>query len=278
VRSSSLNIQIKTPEQLVKMRAAGLVVNAALERMRAAVAPGVSTADLDAIAEATIREHGAIPSFKGYHGFPGSICSSVNEEIVHAIPSAKSVLVDGDVISLDCGAILDGWHGDAAITVGVGEIKPELVRMAKVAEDSMWAGIAAAARGAASGRGRLTDISHAIETTIKAGGRYGIVDGYGGHGIGTEMHQDPHVLNFGRPGKGPQLVPGMALAIEPMITYGSPRTAEMADGWTVVTRDGSVAVHVEHTIAIFDDGVWVTTAADGGVERLGDLVTARARG
>jgi methionyl aminopeptidase len=277
VRSSSLNIQIKTPEQLVKMRAAGLVVSAALERMRAAVAPGVSTADLDAIAEETIREHGAIPSFKGYHGFPGSICSSVNEEIVHAIPSKKSVLAEGDMISLDCGAILDGWHGDAAITVGVGEVKPELVRMAQVAEDSMWAGIAAAARGAASGSGRLTDISAAIEAKIKAGGRYGIVDGYGGHGIGTEMHQDPHVLNFGRPGKGPKLVPGMALAIEPMITYGSPRTAEMADGWTVVTRDGSIAVHVEHTVAIFDDGVWVTTAADGGVERLGDLVTARAR-
>ncbi len=181
------------------------------------------------------------------------------------------------MISLDCGAILDGWHGDAAITVAVGEIKPEVVRMTKVAEDSMWAGIAAAARGAASGRGRLTDISYAIESTIRAGGRYGIVDGYGGHGIGTEMHQDPHVLNFGRPGKGPALVPGMALAIEPMITYGSARTAEMADGWTVVTRDGSIAVHVEHTIAIFDDGVWVTTAPDGGVGRLGDLVTARAR-
>jgi methionyl aminopeptidase len=277
VRSSSLNIQIKTPEELVKMRAAGLVVSAALERMRAAVAPGVSTADLDAIAEETIREHGAIPSFKGYHGFPGSICSSVNDQIVHAIPSPKAVLAEGDVISLDCGAILAGWHGDAAITVGVGEIKPEMVRMTKIAEDSMWAGIAAAARGAASGRGRLTDISHAIESTIRSGGRYGIVDGYGGHGIGTEMHQDPHVLNFGRAGKGPALVPGMALAIEPMITYGSPRTAEMADGWTVVTRDGSIAVHVEHTIAIFDDGVWVTTAPDGGVERLGDLVTARAR-
>ncbi len=277
MRSSSLNIQIKTPEQLVLMRAAGLVVADALERMRAAVAPGVSTADLDAIAEETIREHGAIPSFKGYQGFPGSICSSINEQIVHAIPSPKAVLAEGDLISLDCGAILDGWHGDAAITVGVGEIKPDMVRMAKVAEDSMWAGIAAAARGAASGRGRLTDISYAIESSIRGAGKYGIVDGYGGHGIGTEMHQDPHVLNFGRPGKGPALVPGMALAIEPMITYGSPRTAEMADGWTVVTRDGSVAVHVEHTIAIFDDGVWVTTAADGGVERLGDLVTARAR-
>ena len=276
MRSSSLNIQYKTPEQLVLMRAAGLVVSAALEKMRVAIAPGVTTADLDAIAEDTIRGAGAIPSFKGYHGFPASICSSVNEQVVHAIPSAKTALAEGDLISIDCGAILDGWHGDAAITVAVGDVKPELVRMAKVAEDSMWAGIAAAARGAASGRGRLTDISHAIELTIRKGGNYGIVDGYGGHGIGTEMHQDPHVLNFGRAGKGPALVPGMALAIEPMITYGSPRTAELADGWTVVSRDGSVAVHVEHTMAIFDDGIWVLTAPDGGVERLGDLISPRA--
>lgn len=278
MRTSSLDIQYKTPEQLVKMRAAGLVVSAALEKMRSSVAPGVTTADLDAIAEDTIRSAGAIPSFKGYYGFPASICSSVNDQVVHAIPSASAVLAEGDLISIDCGAILDGWHGDAAVTVGVGEVKPELLRMAVVAEDAMWAGIAAAARGAASGQGRLTDISSAVESAIRAGGRYGIVDGYGGHGIGTEMHQDPHVLNHGRPGKGPRLVPGMALAIEPMITLGSPRTAELADGWTVVTRDGSVAVHVEHTMAIFDDGVWVLTAGDGGIERLGDLVTPRAHG
>jgi methionyl aminopeptidase len=276
VRTANLHIQYKTPEQLLKMRAAGLVVHAALEKMRAAVAPGVSTADLDAIAEETIRAAGAIPSFKGYQGFPASICSSINQQVVHAIPSGAAVLAEGDLISIDCGAILDGWHGDSAITVPVGEVKPELVRMAEVAEDSMWAGIIAMARGAASGKGRLTDISHAIESAIKASGRYGIVEGYGGHGIGTEMHQDPHVLNHGRPGKGPALVPGMALAIEPMITLGSPRTAELDDGWTVVTRDGSTAVHVEHTVAIFDDGVLVTTAADGGVARLGDLVTKRA--
>jgi methionyl aminopeptidase len=278
VRSSSLNIQIKTPEQLVKMRAAGLVVNAALERMRAAVAPGVSTADLDAIAEATIREHGAIPSFKGYHGFPGSICSSVNEEIVHAIPSAKSVLVDGDVISLDCGAILDGWHGDAAITVGVGEIKPELVRMAKVAEDSMWAGIAAAARGAASGRGRLTDISHAIETSALAAGRYGIVAEYTGHGIGTEMHQMPHVPNYGRPGRGPRLEPGLVLAVEPMLNLGTRHTRQLEDGWTVVTADGARSAHFEHTFTLTASGPWVLTAVDGGAARLAALGATAATG
>ncbi|MEV6366849.1 type I methionyl aminopeptidase [Micromonospora musae] len=275
MRRPQLDIQLKTPEQIVKMRAAGLVVAEALRRMREAVAPGVSTADLDAIAESTIRDAGAVPSFKGYHGFPASICSSVNEQVVHAIPASGQVLREGDLISIDCGAVLDGWHGDSAITVGVGDVDPALLRMAAVAEDAMWAGIAAAARGAANGRGRLTDISAAVEKAVRRGGRYGIVDGYGGHGIGTEMHQDPHVLNHGRPGKGPRLVAGMALAIEPMITMGSPRTAELSDGWTVVTRDGSMAAHVEHTMALLPDGVWVLTAEDGGRARLGDLVTAR---
>jgi methionyl aminopeptidase len=284
----ALDVQIKTPEQLAKMRSAGLVVAEALATMKAAVEPGISTADLDAIAEKVIRGAGAIPSFKGYQGFPASICASVNEQIVHGIPSARQVLLEGDLISIDCGAILDGWHGDAAVTVGVGETAPDLLRMAAVAEDAMWAGIAAAARGVRSGRGRLTDISYAIQSSIRgekgvlAGRvtgtrrRYGIVDGYGGHGIGTEMHQDPHILNHGRPGKGPFLVPGMALAIEPMITMGSARTLELADGWTVVTVDGSRAAHVEHSIGLFDDGVWVFTAADGGRDRLGELLTSAA--
>jgi methionyl aminopeptidase len=275
MRRHQLHIQLKTPEQIEKMRAAGLVVAAALSRMREAVAPGVSTRDLDRIAESVIVEGGAVPSFKGYHGFPAAICASVNAEVVHGIPRPSTVLREGDLVSLDCGAILDGWHGDAAITVGVGDPDPALVRMAEVAEDAMWAGIAAAARGASSGHGRLTDISYAVESSIRRAGRYGIVDGYGGHGIGTEMHQDPHVLNHGRPGRGPQLVPGLALAIEPMITMGSPRTEELADGWTVVTLDGSVAAHVEHTMALLDDGVWVLTAVDGGRTRLGELVTAR---
>jgi methionyl aminopeptidase len=275
MRHRHLDIQYKTPEQIVKMRAAGLVVAAALEAMRRAVAPGVSTAELDAIAEQVIRDAGAVPSFKGYQGFPASICSSVNQQVVHAIPSPRQVLREGDLISLDCGAVLDGWHGDAAITVPVGEVRPELLRMATVAEDAMWAGIAAAARGAASGRGRLSDVSWAIERAVRLARppRYGIVTGYGGHGIGTEMHQDPHVLNHGRPGRGPRLVPGLALAIEPMLTMGSPKTTELADGWTVVTVDGSVAAHVEHTMALLPDGVWVLTAPDGGRGRLGDLVT-----
>lgn len=280
LRSRALEIEYKTPAQIERMRAAGLVVAAALAATREAVAPGVSTAELDAIAEKVIRDAGAVPSFKGYHGFPASICASVNKQVVHAIPAADQVLAEGDVISIDCGAVLDGWHGDAAVTVPVGEVDPGVVRMAEVAEAAMWAGIAAAARGTASGQGRLTDISHAVEAEVRRLGgrrrrRYGIVTGYGGHGIGTEMHQDPPVANHGRPGRGPRLVPGLVLAIEPMLTLGRPRTAELADGWTVVTVDGSVAVHVEHTFALLDDGAWVLTAPDGGAERLGHLAAPR---
>jgi methionyl aminopeptidase len=276
VRALDTDIQLKSPEQLRKMRAAGLVVARALAAATEAVAPGITTAELDEIAEAEIRAAGAVPSFKGYHGYPASICSSVNEQVVHAIPAATQVLTEGDLISIDCGAILDGWHGDAAVTVAVGRVDPRLLRMVAVAQDAMWAGIAAAARGMRRGTGRLTDISHAIENAVRAAGRYGIVRGYGGHGIGTEMHQDPHILNYGRPGRGPVLMPGLALAIEPMITFGSPQTVELADGWTVITRDRSVAAHVEHTIALFDDGVWVLTAPDGGREQLGGLITAVA--
>jgi methionyl aminopeptidase len=276
MRTATLDIQYKTPEQLRRMRAAGLVVAEALRRMREAVAPGVSTGELDELAEEVIRSAGAVPSFKGYYGYPASICASVNHQIVHAIPSRQQILREGDLISLDCGAILDGWHGDAAITVGVGEIRPNLSRAVEVAQDAMWAGIIAAAQGVRSGTGRLTDISAAIEDSIRSAGRYGVVKGYGGHGIGTEMHQDPHLLNYGRPGRGPRLVPGLALAVEPMLTMGSATTQELADGWTVVTRDGSIAVHVEHSIGLYEDGVWVFTAEDGGRERLGDLVTSQA--
>jgi methionyl aminopeptidase len=271
-----LSIQYKTPEQIDRMRAAGLVVAEALAAMREEVSPGVSTAKLDAIAAEVIRAAGAVPSFLGYQGYPATICASVNNQVVHAIPSAAQILHDGDVISIDCGAVLDGWHGDAAITVPVGRVESRLLRLAATAEDALWAGLTAAAQGTISTRGRLTDISRAVENAIRRAGRYGIVDGYGGHGIGTEMHQDPHVLNHGRPGRGPRLEPGLVLAIEPMITIGSPRTVELADGWTVVTQDGSVAAHVEHTVALLEDGAWVLTAADGGRERLGDLVTGRA--
>jgi methionyl aminopeptidase len=258
-------IQIKTADEIALMREAGLVVARALQRMREAVAPGISTGDLDALADQSIRGDGAVPSFKGYRGYPATICASVNDEVVHGIPSPRRRLRDGDIISIDCGAIVEGWHGDSAITVPVGEVGPELVELMRVTEESMWAGFSAALAG-----GRLTDISAAVERSVRGNGPYGIVDHYGGHGIGTEMHQDPHVLNYGRPGRGPKLVPGLALAIEPMVTLGEPGTRELDDGWTVVTLDGSYAAHFEHTVAITVAGPWVLTAEDGGAAKLAE--------
>jgi methionyl aminopeptidase len=260
-------IQIKTPDEIALMREAGLVTQRALARMRDAVAPGITTGELDRIAEESIRSEGAVPSFKGYRGFPAVMCASINDEVVHGIPSRRRRLREGDIISLDCGAIVDGWHGDSAITVPVGEVAPELLELIEVTEQSLWAGLAAAVAG-----GRLTDISAAVEASVRSHPhRYGIVDHYGGHGIGTEMHQDPHVLNHGRPGRGPRLVPGLALAVEPMVTLGDPATRELEDGWTVVTLDGSYAAHWEHTVAVTEDGPWVTTAEDGGFSRLAEL-------
>jgi methionyl aminopeptidase len=257
-------IQIKTPHEIELMRASGLVTAGAINAVKAAVAPGVSTGELDAVAEDYIRSHGAVPNFLGYHGFTGTICASVNDEIVHGIPNPERRLAAGDNISIDCGAILEGWHSDSAVTVTVGEPSAEDAALLEVTERSMWAGLAKAIAG-----GRLTDISAAVEQTITgADHEYGIVDHYGGHGIGTEMHQDPHVLNYGRPGRGPKLVPGLALAIEPMVTVGNPATLELEDGWTVVTKDGSRAAHFEHTVAITPEGPWVLTAEDGGVAGL----------
>ncbi|MCK9874862.1 type I methionyl aminopeptidase [Frankia sp. AgPm24] len=264
------HVQIKSAAEIARMRVAGLLVARTLARLREAVAPGVTTADLDALAEQTIRGEGGIPSFKGYAQppYPASICSSVNDEVVHAIPSRKRVLHEGDIISIDCGAIVDGWHGDAAITVPVGEVPPEVLAMIETCEGALWAGLAAAQLG-----GRLTDISNAVERHIRPR-EYGIVDHYGGHGIGTEMHQPPHVLNYGRPGRGIKLVSGLALAIEPMITMGRPDTRVLADDWTVATSDGSLAAHTEHSVAITPRGPWVLTEPDGGVARLAALGVA----
>jgi methionyl aminopeptidase len=253
-------IQIKTPHEIELMRASGLVTAGAIKAVTAAVRPGVSTKELDAIAEDHIRSHGAVPNFLGYHGFTGTICASINDEIVHGIPDPDRRLAEGDNISIDCGAILHGWHSDSAVTVTVGPASAEDAALLDVTQRSMWAGLARALAG-----GRLTDISHAVEEVISAEAHpYGIVDHYGGHGIGTEMHQDPHVLNYGRPGRGPKLVPGLVLAIEPMVTVGDPATVELEDGWTVVTKDGSRAAHFEHTVAITPEGPWVLTAEDGG--------------
>jgi methionyl aminopeptidase len=268
-------IQIKSDAEVALMRAAGLVVGRALEALRVAAVPGATTADLDQLAESTIRGAGAIPSFKGYQPhpsvppFPGSICASVNDEIVHGIPGPRA-LRDGDVISIDCGAILEGWHGDAAVTVAVGEVPAEVRELMRVCEESMWRGLAAATEG-----GRVSDISHAVESHVRSQSRgYGIVEEYGGHGIGTEMHQEPHVLNYGRPGRGPRLQRGLVLAVEPMLTLGSPRTQELDDHWTVSTADGQASAHFEHTVAVTADGPWVLTALDGGRDRIASITGA----
>ena len=263
-------IQLKTLDQIRLMRRAGLVVARALRETSAAVAPGVSTADLDAIAREVLRAEGATSSFLHYDigsgPYPAVICASVNDRIVHGIPSTQEKLADGDLISIDFGAIVEGWHGDAAVTVCVGDVAPDTRALSEVCERSLWAGLAGARAG-----GRLGDISHAVEASVRGEGRYGIVTGYGGHGIGSQMHMAPHILNHGPAGKGPRLLPGMALAIEPMITLGSRQTQEHDDGWTVSTVDGSLAAHWEHTVAILDDGPWVLTAEDGGRTRLGEL-------
>jgi len=249
-------VQIKTPAQLAVMWQAGQVVAAALEAAAAAVAPGVSTAELDDIAGARIAAAGAVPSFLGYHGYPATICASINDEIVHGIPGTTRVLRAGDVVSIDCGAIVDGWHADAALTVGVGAISADLTKLLADCERALWQGIAAARPGA-----RLSDISHAVERSVRAAGEYGIVEDYVGHGIGTEMHMDPAVPNRGKPGRGPVLREGMALAIEPLLVLGSPDTRLLDDDWTVVSQDGGWSAHFEHTVAITADGPWVLTAS-----------------
>jgi methionyl aminopeptidase len=266
-------IQIKTRAQLDVMREAGLVVARTLSLLAAAARPGVSTADLDQLAGQQIAAAGATPSFKGYHGYPATICTSVNEEIVHGIPDPATVLRDGDLISIDCGAIVRGWHADAALTVGVGAISDERRRLLDACEAALWQGLAQACPGR-----RLTDISHAVERSARAAGPYGIVEEYVGHGIGTEMHMDPPVPNYGRPGRGPLLQVGMALAIEPMLVLGGRHTRQLDDGWTVVSADGGPAAHFEHTVAITDDGPWVLTAADGGRERLAGLASTATAG
>jgi methionyl aminopeptidase len=266
-------VQIKSPEQIAKMRAAGLVVAAIHAATREAAVPGASTKDLDEVARKVLAEMGAKPNFLGYGGFPATICTSPNEVVVHGIPAEDVVLKDGDIISIDCGAIVDGWHGDAAYTAFVGSgHAPELIELSRVTEESMWAGIAAMKQG-----NRLVDVSRAVETYIRrqprpGGGRYGIIEDYGGHGIGTEMHMDPHLLNYvdRRRGKGPKLVPGLCLAIEPMVSLGTPKTRVLADEWTVITTDGSWSSHWEHSVALTEQGPLVLTAPDGGRAKLAE--------
>ena len=271
-------IDAKTPDQIRKMRVAGAVVGETLELIRSQVTAGMTTGDLDQAAEDFIRGKGATPSFLGYHGFTGSLCVSVNDEVVHGIPGPRT-LDTGDLVSIDCGAIVDGWHGDAAISLIVGGRQAGSARdlaLIDATAASMWAGITALAVGSP-----LYDVGAAVEDCIVDAARsdgvaYGIVEDYVGHGIGTEMHQDPQVPNYRVRDRGPIVRSGVTVAIEPMVTLGSAETDVLDDGWTVVTKDGSRAAHWENSVAVTDAGLWVLTALDGGQERLEALGAAYA--
>lgn len=246
----------KSAEETDCMRKAGRLVGHTLSTLVETARPGVTLLELDAQAERVIRDGGGIPSFLGYHGFPATLCLSPNDWIVHGIPNGY-VLQDGDILSIDCGAIVDGWHGDAAVTVPVGQVDGAARRLIETTERAMWAGIAQVRAG-----NRLSDIGHAVEKVAAAPG-YGVVREYVGHGIGTRMHEEPQVPNYGRPGRGLRLEVGLALAIEPMVNEGSPESRVLDDGWTVVTRDGSRSAHFEHTVAITPQGPEVLTLLDG---------------
>jgi len=248
-------IQIKTPEQIEAMKLAGRLSAKVLRKVGELIRPGVSTLELDRFAENLIRLEGGVPAFKGYHGFQHSICSSINDQIVHGIPSDKVILQEGDIIAIDTGAVVAGWVGDNAATFAVGEVDPAWLHLLQVTEASMYSGISQAVVG-----GRLGDIGHAVQQTAEAAG-FGVVYEYVGHGIGRKMHEDPNVPNIGRRGHGIELKEGMVLAIEPMINLGTGSTrGPFADGWTVYTADGQPSAHFEKTVAITAEGPLILTA------------------
>lgn len=263
-------IEIKTPDQIRLMRRAGLVTAEGLEAMSAAARPGITTGELDRIGREVLARRGARSNFlnygagRGYPPFPGVACISVNEVVVHGIPGGR-VLAEGDIVSIDFGAIVEGWHADAARTVAVGAIDEPSRTLSEVTRRSMWDGIARIRAGA-----RVGDVSHGVESSVASHGRsYGVLREYTGHGIGTAMHQAPDVPNVGRPRRGPRIVAGMCLCVEPMVTLGGEEVVELDDGWTVVTRDSSRAAHWENTVAVMPDGLWVLTEPDGGEAELG---------
>jgi methionyl aminopeptidase len=227
-----------------------------LTALAATVAPGVSTAELDEIAEKLITDAGAIPAFKGYHGYPATICSSINDEVIHGIPSGRRVLNEGDIVSIDVGASLEGYYGDSAITVAVGHVSEEAATLLRVTEESLYKAIERARPG-----GRVSDIGHVVQQHVESYG-FSVVREFVGHGIGQRMHEEPQVPNYGEPGRGPRLSEGMVLAIEPMVNAGKPAVKVLGDGWTAVTRDKSLSAHFEHTVAVTADGPWILTARE----------------
>ncbi|MFM7013762.1 MAG: type I methionyl aminopeptidase [Actinomycetota bacterium] len=269
---SRSEFELKTADQILAMREAGLITAKALEAVKNDCVAGVSTLELDSIADATIRSFGAHSNFQLVAGYNHTICASVNHEVVHGIPAPERILEPGDILSIDCGAEINGWNGDSAITIIVpdsnGEIPAnDIVRsrtqLSRVTEDSLWVGIAALAQAE-----RLGEVGAAIEGYIESQGKYGILEDYVGHGIGRHMHEEPPVYNFRTKILGPKVEPGLVIAIEPMVTAGSNKTKVLQDGWTVVSKDSSDASHWEHTVALTESGVWVLTAIDGGRARL----------
>jgi methionyl aminopeptidase len=249
-------IVCRSSAELEKMRAAGRLVGEVLSELTGRVAPGVTTAALDEIAEEMIRQAGAIPAFKGYHGYPATICASINEEVIHGIPSGRRILNEGDVISIDVGASLDGYYGDSAVTLPVGPVSEQAATLLRVTEESLYKAIERVRVG-----GRISDIGHAVQQHVEAYG-FSVVREFVGHGIGQRMHEEPQVPNYGEPGRGPRLTEGMVLAIEPMVNAGKPAVKVLADGWTAVTRDSSLSAHFEHTVAVTADGPWILTARE----------------
>jgi methionyl aminopeptidase len=236
------------------MREVGRLVGDVLAELSAHVRPGVTTADLDAMAERRIAAAGATPAFKGYHGYPATICTSINDEVIHGIPSARRVLREGDVVAIDCGASLGGYFGDSAVTLPVGRVSDEAATLLRVTEEALYKAIGQARPGA-----RVSDIGHAVQRHVEAAG-FSVVREFVGHGIGEKMHEEPQVPNYGDPGRGPRLLAGMVLAIEPMVNAGKPAVKVLADGWTAITRDGSLSAHFEHTVAVTAGEPWILTA------------------
>ena len=247
-------IVCRSAAELARMREVGRLVGEILTELTAHVAPGVTTADLDALAEKLIRHAGAVPAFKGYHGYPATICTSLNDEVIHGIPSGRRVLNEGDIVSIDVGAALEGYFGDSAVTVPVGQILESAAALLRVTEESLYKAIDRARPG-----NRVSDLSHAVQQHVEAYG-FSVVREFVGHGIGQQMHEEPQIPNYGEPGHGPRLSEGMVLAIEPMVNAGRAAVKVLADGWTAVTRDGSLSAHFEHTVAVTAAEPWILTA------------------
>jgi methionyl aminopeptidase len=249
-------IVCRSPEELGRLRSANALVGRILNGLREAVVPGVTTVALDALAEERIREAGGVPAFKGYQGYPATICSSVNDQVVHGIPSSRA-LREGDIVSIDLGVRLNGFFGDSAVTVPVGAVSEQAARLIRVTEESLWRAIRVVRPGA-----RVSDIGHAVQTFVEGHG-FSVVREFVGHGIGEALHEEPQIPNYGEAGHGPRLAPGMVLAIEPMVNAGSPQVRVLKDGWTAVAKDGSLSAHFEHTVAVTGDGVEVLSLAPG---------------